>query len=175
MESAQELIRAYLEDAIAAEKNFETQLRGFAKEGDDTVAQSMFAEHADETHRQYEMLEARLQAIGGSSSGLKTMLAHMLGMMPKTAQLGHEKEERTVQNLMMAYTVENAEIAMYEALATVADAAGDFGTAHLARSIQQEERQTAEKVWQHLPVAARTAFARVVGISADSENYRRAS
>ena len=75
----------------------------------------------------------------------------------------------------MAYTVENAEVAMYEALATVAQAAGDFGTEQLARSIQQEEMETAQKVWQHLPTAARAAFARVVGVSETSENYRKAS
>src|SRR3954469_16407079 len=161
-ESAQDLIRAYLQDAIAAEKNFETQLRAFAQEGDDPVAQAMFAAHADETRLQYSKLEARLEAIGGRSSAIKTMLAHMIGMMPKAAQIGHEKEERTVQNLMMAYTVENAEVAMYESLATVAQAAGDFGTEQLARTIQQEERETAEKVWRHLPVATREAFARVV-------------
>jgi ferritin-like metal-binding protein YciE len=175
MESAQELIRAYLEDAIAAEKNFETQLREFAKEGDDPIAQSIFSEHADETRAQYVKLEARLEAMGGSSSGLKTMLAHMIGLMPKTAQIGHEKQERTVQNLIMAYTVENAEVAMYEALATVSQAAGDFGTEQLARTIQQEEIETAQKVWQHLPTAARVAFARVVGVSETSGDYRKAS
>jgi ferritin-like metal-binding protein YciE len=174
-ESAKELIRAYLQDAIAAEKNFETQLRAFSKEGDDAVAQAMFSAHAEETRLQYGKLEARLEAIGGSSSAMKTMLAHMMGMMPKAAQIGHEKEERTVQNLIMAYTVENAEVAMYEAMATVAQAAGDFGTEQLARSIQQEERETAQKIWQHLPVAAREAFARVVGIAVTSEYERRAS
>jgi ferritin-like metal-binding protein YciE len=71
--------------------------------------------------------------------------------------------------------VENAEVAMYEALATVAQAAGDFGTEQLARAIQQEERETAEKVWRHIPVAAREAFARVVGIAASTNDYRRAS
>ena len=97
-------------------------------------------------------------------------------MMPKAAQIGHEKEERTVQNLIMAYTVENAEVAMYEALATVAQAAGDFGTEQLARTIQQEERETAEKVWQHLPIAARVAFATCGGRSLQtSGDYRRAS
>ena len=174
-ESAQDLIRAYLQDAIAAEKNFETQLRAFSKEGDDPVAQAMFSAHADETRLQYEKLEARLEAIGGSTSAVKTMLAHMIGMMPKTAQIGHEKEERTVQNLMMAYTVENGEVAMYEAMATVAQAAGDFGTEQLARSIQQEERETAQKVWHHLPIAAREAFSRIVGIAAAPEQQRRAS
>ena len=75
----------------------------------------MFSAHADETRFQYEILEARLEVIGGSSSAMK----------------------------------------------------GDAGA--------QEERETAEKVRQHLPTAAREAFAQVVGIAPSSENYRRAS
>src|SRR4051794_15929646 len=173
MATATELMRAYLEDAIAAEKNFETQLRAFAKEGDDTVAQQLFAHHADETRVQYDRLQARLNALGGSPSGFKSMLAHMIGMLPKAAQIGHEKEERTVQNLMMAYTVECSETAMYEALATVARQAGDMETETLARTIQQEERTTGDKIWAHLPVASRIAFNRIVGDS--TEHYRRAS
>jgi ferritin-like metal-binding protein YciE len=135
----------------------------------------MFSTNADETRLQYKKVDARFEVTGGRSLAVKTMLADMIGMVPKAAQIGHEKEERTVQNLMMAYSVEHAEVAMYEALATVAQAAGDFGTEQLACAIQQEERETAQKVWQHLPVAAREAFAPVVGIAQTSENYRRAS
>src|SRR3954451_14908969 len=153
-ETSVEVVKRYLEDAIAAERSFETQLEGFSKEGDDTVVQSLFRQHATETRRQYELLTARLEALGGSPSTAKSLLAHIFGLSPKTAQIGHEKEERTTQNLMMAYAVENSEMAMYEALATVADAAGDAQTAALAREIQQEEQATAEKIWRYLPTAA---------------------
>jgi ferritin-like metal-binding protein YciE len=160
-ETSIEVIKRYLEDAIAAEKSFETQLEGFAKEGDNPAAKSAFQKHAVETQRQYERLTARLEELGGSPSSAKSFLAHVFGMAPKTAQIGHEKEERTTQNLMMAFAVENSELAMYEALATVAEAAGDGITALLAREIQEEERVTADKVWSLLPGAATEAFLRV--------------
>ena len=156
-----DVIKRYLQDAIAAEHSFETQLQGFAKEGDDEAAKSAFHQHALETRQQYERLTARLEALGGSTSTAKSFLAHIFGLSPKTAQLGHEAEERTTQNLMMAYAVENSEIAMYESLITVAEAAGDTETAALAREIQQQEKLTAEKVWSLLPNAAVTAFRRV--------------
>ncbi len=41
-ETSTDVIKRYLEDAIAAEKSFETQLQGFAKEGDDSLAQAAF-------------------------------------------------------------------------------------------------------------------------------------
>jgi hypothetical protein len=42
-------IERYLEDAIAAEKSFETQLRGFAEEATLEQARGAFRTHADET------------------------------------------------------------------------------------------------------------------------------
>jgi ferritin-like metal-binding protein YciE len=164
-ETSVDVIKRYLQDAIAAEKSFETQLEGFSKEGDDTVVQSLFRQHAAETRLQYERLTARLTTLGGSPSTAKSLLAHVFGLSPKAAQLGHEKEERTTQNLMMAYAVENSEMAMYESLATVAEAAGDTETASLARQIQAQEKETAEKIWRVLPACAEQAFLRVTSDS----------
>ena len=160
-ETSVDVIKRYLVDAIAAEKSFETQLDGFSQEGDDEAAKSAFRQHALETKRQYERLTARLEALGGSPSTAKSFLAHMFGLAPKAASIGHEKEERTTQNLMMAFAVENSEMAMYEALATSAEAAGDSQTASLAREIQAEEKATAEKVWRLIPNASQQAFMRI--------------
>ena len=49
-------IRRYLEDAIAAEKSFETQLEGFAKEASLPEVKNMFQQHAAETRTQYQLL-----------------------------------------------------------------------------------------------------------------------
>jgi ferritin-like metal-binding protein YciE len=164
-ETSVDVIKRYLQDAIAAEKSFETQLQGFANEGDDAPAKAAFHEHALQTKQQYERLTARLEALGGKPSGAKSLLAHIFAVSPKTAQIGHEEEERTTQNLIMAYAVENSEIAMYEALATIAEAAGDTQTATLARDIQAEEKVAAEKVWHLLPTCAVQSFQRLVGVT----------
>src|SRR4051812_27321169 len=100
------LIARYLEDAIAAEKAFETQLKGFAAEADDSQVNAAFQQHAGETRDQYVALTARLEALGGSTSTLKSWMAHLFGTSPKLAQAGHDKHERTTQNLIMAYSVE---------------------------------------------------------------------
>ena len=64
-ETSSEVLKRYLQDAIAAEKSFETQLRGFSREGDDSEAKAAFAQHAAETRSQHERLTARLEALGG--------------------------------------------------------------------------------------------------------------
>lgn len=155
-----QILRSYLEDIIASEKTFEMQLTAFSKEGNDPAAQRAFAQHAEETRGQYERLTQRLQqGFGGSPSIAKSALAHVFGVAPKLAQVGHDATERVTQNLMMAYAVENAEVAIYEVFATVAAAAGDAETEQLARSIQQQERETAQKVWNLLGPAARRSIA----------------
>lgn len=152
--AASEVLTVYIEDAISAEKSFETQLTGFAKETDDPTLQALFQQHAEETKEQYTRLTERLDELGGSPSTFKSFLAHVFNFAPKIAQLGHEQSERMTQNLMMAYAVENAELAMYESLATAAGLAGDARTEQLAQQIQQQERETAEKVWAQIrPVA----------------------
>ena len=156
--STTEIIKDYLEDAIAAEKSFETQLRGFAKDADDPDVKSLFEQHAGETRGQYEALTERLKALGGSPSTTKSFLAHMFNMAPTTAQIGHEEQEKVTQDLMMAFAVENSECAMYEALAVAASEAGDSQTESLARRIQSQERATAEKVWQRIAPQARRAL-----------------
>lgn len=161
--NTQDIIKRYLQDAIAAENTFESQLRGMAKEGDDPQAHALFHQHAEETRSQIERLTARLKALGESPSTMKSFMAHMFAFAPKTAQMGHEEAERVTQNLMMAYAVEHSEVAMYESLATVAAAAGDQITASLARDIQAEEQRTADKVWAMIPTAATNALSKLVG------------
>lgn len=163
-ETSAEVIQRYLQDAIAAENSFETQLNTFAKEATDfPAAQTAFQQHAAETRNQIQLLTTRLQALGGSTSTAKSVMAHVFNFSPKAAQIGHEKEERTTQNLMMAFAVENSECAMYESLIVSAEAAGDTETASIARSIQAQEKATADKVWQLIPQAAQMAFRAVTG------------
>lgn len=161
-------IRRYLEDAIAAEKSFETQLRGFAEEATYPGASMAFATHSAETKVQHERLTARLRVLGGEPSTIKSALAHLFNMAPHIAQIGHEAEERTTQDLIMAYSMENAEVAMYQAMAVAAEPFDDTETAELARSIQQQERETASKVWKLIGPSAEQAYLKA--ISGDSAN-----
>ncbi len=156
--SKDEIIGRYLQDAIAAEGSFESQLWAFSREGEDAEVQGVFADHAEETQSQHRRLAARLQELGGSPSAGKDLLAHLFGISPKIAQAAHLPEERLCQNLVMAYSVEASECAMYEALASVAGAAGDWPTERLAREIQQEELRAAGKFWSFLPSRSKIAF-----------------
>lgn len=158
-----ESIRSYLQDAIAAEKSFESQLRDFAKETGGNDAKALFLQHADETRLQYERLTVRLKELGGNPSATKSFIAHLVGLSPKLGQLGQDVMDLWTQNLMIAFAIENCELAMYESLIAVSESAGDAATAQLAHAIQSQERATAGKIWQRIPPTALSAFNKMAG------------
>jgi ferritin-like metal-binding protein YciE len=152
-------IQKYLQDAVAAENSFESQLRSFANDvRDDFEVQALFFSHAAETHQRIEKLTFRLQELGGSTSGAKSSLAHFFSFVPKIAQAGHVPEERIVQNLIAAFSVANGKRAMYEALAAAAGTGADTTTEVLARETAAEESAIAEKIWRLLPSRSKIAF-----------------
>ncbi len=153
-ETSADAVKRYVESAVCMEDTFETQLQDLASEEDNDAVKSLLREHASETRKQRERLTTHLQALGGSSSSAKNFLVHLFGATSKAARTHRTKEERTTQNLLIAYAAENSEVAMYESLATMAEAAGDDETVSLARSIQAEEKKMAERLWLLLPSAA---------------------
>lgn len=160
-QDAVSLVREYLIDAIAAEKNSESQLSAMSKMGDHAPTQKALSDHAAETKEQVRRLTERLESIGGSPSSFKSFVAHLLNFAPKLAQFGHDTSEHNTQNLIIAYTLENGEVAMYEALAAAANVAGDLQTEQLARDIQQEEEHAAKCFWRLIGPVAREGMLRI--------------
>jgi ferritin-like metal-binding protein YciE len=160
-QTPKKVLQRYLEDVIAAEKSFESQLRTMATEGDYAPAKQVFAAHASETKSQHERLTARLEQLGGTVSSVKTAMAHVFNFAPKTAQIGHTPSEKASQNIIIGFTVENSEVATYEALATVAAVAGDTVTEKLAREIQEEERRASHTLWHLIAPSCQIAFREV--------------
>lgn len=149
-ESGKEIVIRYLQDAAAAERNFEDLLDSFSKTDTNSLVRELFIRAAAKARTQHERLEARLRELGGSPSSVKSAAAHLLGFAPAAAQTGHTEEEKDAQHLMMTYAAAAAEMAMYESLAAAASAAGDAPTERLARQLQAEERDDHQMVWDRL-------------------------
>ena len=165
-ESSAEVVRRYLQDAIAAARAFEAQLHRFAEEGDDDAAKQMFHQHTLETKSRSERLTDRLQNLGGSTSGTKSFLSHVFSPSFKTAQTAPGRL-RTTENLIAAFTAENSEAVLFEALFSVSEAAGDPETASLALALQNEAKSTAEKFWHLLPASVLRDAAHPAGQTAE--------
>jgi ferritin-like metal-binding protein YciE len=166
--TSQEVIAAYVQDAEAAERNFEDALATFGKTGEQGPVMSFFRWASAKAKTQHERLEARLRDLGSSPSASKSMLAHILAFSTTAAQIGHEPAEKNTQHLIMCLGAAAAEMAMYESLATVAAAAGDTLTEQLARQLQAEEKDDYEKAWALLAPSASDSFYKVVAHGASA-------
>jgi ferritin-like metal-binding protein YciE len=162
MSTSQEVIIRYLEDAEAAERNFEDALATFGKTGEQNEVKRFFDFASNRAKTQHQRLEARLKELGGSPSTAKSILAHVLAFSPTIAQIGHEPAEKNTQHLVICIGAASAEMAMYESLASVAAAAGDAETERLARELQLEEKDDYEKSWALLKSSALAAFQTVL-------------
>jgi ferritin-like metal-binding protein YciE len=160
-ERPMDVIKRYLNEAIALKKNSEIELRRFAKKAIRSDMRDLFTAHAEETKSQYERLAARLEALGGSASVINGILARLLTFTTSPAGWGHTEQEKDLGDLVGAFAVQQSEIAAYELLAAAATAAGDAETERLARVIQKEEHEAAMKIWNVLGPTARLAFFRV--------------
>lgn len=63
-------------------------------------------------------------------------------------QLQSIRNRLTTQNLIIAFSVENAEVATYEVFSVVSSDAGDYATVRAGLDIQKQERETANMVWK---------------------------
>jgi ferritin-like metal-binding protein YciE len=160
----QETIVRYLQDAEAAERTFEDALAALSETGNQPEVQSALAGMAHKARTQHERLQARIEALGGSRSTVKSALAHTLGFAPRLAQLDD------TQNLLITIATAAAESAMYEALATAAAAAGDASTEQLARQLQIEEREDYQQASALLRQSAVQAFQQAMSGGASNGN-----
>jgi ferritin-like metal-binding protein YciE len=151
-------IITYLQDAEAAERNFEDALAAFGKQGEQQPVKSAMEWMSRKARTQHERLESRLRDLGGSPSTAKSALAHMLAFTPTAAQLGHSAGEKDTQHVMITYAAAAAEMAMYEAMAAAAGATGDAETERLARQLQSEEKEDYDKAWGLLRESALASF-----------------
>jgi ferritin-like metal-binding protein YciE len=157
-DTTKEYLTKHLENVIAAERNFEDVLSRFSSEGEQEDVQKMFSELSAKARTQHQRLEGRLKELGGSPSTLKSAVAHLLAATPLVAQAGQTPQEKNTQHLIITYAAAAAEMAMYEALATVSRNAGDLKTEQLARQLQAEEKEDHKIVWAMLGSSARRSF-----------------
>jgi ferritin-like metal-binding protein YciE len=122
--TSQELISKYIQDAEAAERNFEDTLSSFGKTGEQGPVMSFFQWASAKAKTQHERLEARLRALGSSPVNHQEHPCSRLGIFDNCGSNGHEPAEKNTQHLIMCIGAAASEMAMYESLATVAAAAG---------------------------------------------------
>jgi ferritin-like metal-binding protein YciE len=152
-----EQLRKYLADAHAIEEQAEALLeRGPKLAGDERLA-LIYAEHLEETRRHAQLVEERLNALGGDPSSLKDA-ALRLGALNWGAFF-QAHPDTPGKLAAFAYAFEHLEIGGYEQLKLVAARAGDEETVEMVEQILEQERAAAERIADAFDDAASAALA----------------
>jgi ferritin-like metal-binding protein YciE len=156
------LVIAYLEDAVAAEHSFESQIKSFVKRAEQQPeaqpACTLFTEHAKATREDFEHLTRRLQSLGAEPSALKGFFAEVFNAAPKFAGTGHDPNEQLTQDLITLFAIANAQVAICRELQNVAHATEDDTTEALAIAIAQNNQAAADKAWAEIEPAAQVSI-----------------
>jgi ferritin-like metal-binding protein YciE len=142
-----EQVVKYLSDAHALEgQSEELMKRGRTIVGEGELGKLM-DDHLEETRAQRALVEARLDALGGSPNKLKDT-ALRLGALNWGAFFASQPD--TPAKLAgFAHAVEHLEVGGYEQLKRVAQRAGDDETVRIAERILGEERAAAGAIAAH--------------------------
>jgi ferritin-like metal-binding protein YciE len=139
-----EQLRKYLADAHAIEAQAIKLLEKGPELASDPELSSLFEEHLVETRDQQELVDARLEALGGEPSMLKDLAMKAGAINWGTFFAAHPDTPGKL--VAFAYAFEHLEIAGYEQLRRVAEQVGDGETADMAARILEQERNAAEKL-----------------------------
>jgi ferritin-like metal-binding protein YciE len=148
----QDQLRKYLADAHAIEEQAEALLeRGPALSGDERLA-AIYEEHLAETREHAELVEERLQALGGDASSFKDAALRLGALNWAAFFRGHPDTPGKLA--AFAFAFEHLEIGGYEQLKRVASRAGDTGTVDLVERIVAQERVAADRIAAAFDAAA---------------------
>jgi ferritin-like metal-binding protein YciE len=140
-------LRKYLADAHAIEQQAIGLLERAPQIVESGPLAETFEEHLAETREHAELVERRLEQLGGDPSTLQDA-AMRLGALEWGAFFqGHPDTPGKLA--AFAYAFEQLEVGGYEQLRRVAERVGDAETADTAARILEQERNAAEQIASH--------------------------
>ena len=157
-----EQLRKYLADAHAIEAQAIALLeRGLKVAGTERL-ERIYEEHLAETRDHSELIEARLNALGGDPSTLKDAALRLGGLNWAAFFRGHPDTPGKLAAFARAF--EHLEIGGYEQLKRVAQRADDHETATVVGQILEDERRAAERIADAFDDAVEASL-QAVGVS----------
>lgn len=139
----------WLGNAHAMEKQAETLLGTAAKRIEHyPELRARIEQHIEETRGQADMLESRIQSLGGDTSTIKDFMG---SAMATFHALGNAlQEDEVVKVAGFSYAFEHFEIAQYRTLISAAEAIGDTETARVCSEILKQEEAMAQWCLENL-------------------------
>ena len=143
-EQVKEQLVKHIDEAYAMEQNVLRMLDGMIKTTDDPEIKDELRHHKLETERHAERMKERLEAHSATPSMVKEASGIAGALMKSVLDLA--RGEKAGRNARDGYATEHLEIASYQLLERVAQAAGDEETAEVARQNRKDEEAMAKKI-----------------------------
>ncbi len=134
----------HIDEALAMEQNVLRMLDGMISTTEDEEIRSELRHHKLETEEHASRLEQRLAAHEASPSTVREAAGVMNALMKGVVDMA--RSEKAGRNARDGYATEHLEIASYQLLERVAQAAGDEETAEVARRNRKDEEAMAKKI-----------------------------
>ena len=134
----------HIDEALAMEQNVLRMLDGMISTTEDEEIRSELRHHKLETEEHASRLEKRLEAHDASPSTVREAAGIMQALMKSVVDMA--RSEKAGRNARDGYATEHLEIASYQLLERVAQAAGDEETAEVARQNRSDEEAMAKKI-----------------------------
>jgi ferritin-like metal-binding protein YciE len=142
--SLSEQIIKYLTDAHSIEEQALVQMKAAPELAGDAQMAEMFERHRVETEEHERLVEEQLSAHGGDPSTVKDLAGKITGHGFGMFAAGNPDTPGKL--IVHAHSYEHMEEAAYDMLARVAERAGDQSLVDVARRIEAQEREMAERV-----------------------------
>jgi ferritin-like metal-binding protein YciE len=134
----------HIDETLAMEQNVLRMLDGMISTTEDEEIRSELRHHKLETEEHASRLERRLEANDASPSTVREAAGIMNALMKGVVDMA--RSEKAGRNARDGYATEHLEIASYQLLERVAQAAGDEETAEVARQNRKDEEAMAKKI-----------------------------
>jgi ferritin-like metal-binding protein YciE len=150
MRSSQDLLLAWLNDALAMENALAAVLQHRIKDAKDfPEVEKIDREHRAETLHHADLVKQCIARLGAKPSTAKSLFGTVFGMM-QAPMTGLYKDE-VVKNCLVDHAAEQFEVASYSALIAAAREIGDTETASICEQIRAEDEAMAARIMAVLP------------------------
>jgi ferritin-like metal-binding protein YciE len=149
----------YLQDVHAAEKVTEDLLDKLSGDGEAVPEIRLVAgEGATECEKRRETVGARIQALGGQTSGLKDWTNSAMGVLSDIFNSGHDRTDKITMDAIKAHAALHMLHASYSALASFAGYVNDAETASIAERYSRESMMAAERLIPAIDASAKSVM-----------------
>ncbi len=168
-ETSKERVVRYLNDAHAAAQGEVTALQDVVNQSLDDSVTAAVEKHIETAKSHMAMLEQRVEALGGKTTGAKGFLNQVIAKGSNYVNAFHDDQDKQTQDLIKLLALERFGVGVYTSLQAFAAAVDDTQTAEVAQTLLGDEVQAADEFEKLIPRLAVASVNRTADVTVATE------